>query len=103
MLFCMPILSNPNVGKTTVLCRKDKKMAKPIRTYRPINATGNHPIRLTVEGIALRPEYRDILKKECEAFQKHLLDIFDQLEFEYPEEVNTCLETSDIIFGKLKD
>ena len=79
-------------------------MARPIRAYsRPINATGNHPIRLTVEGIALRPEYRGILKIECEAFQKHLLEVFDQLEFEYPEEINTSLETSDIIFGKLKD
>ena len=78
-------------------------MAKPIRAYRPINVTCNHPIILTVEGIALRPEYRDILKNECEAFQKHLSEVLDQLEFEYPEEINTSLETSDIIYGKLKD
>lgn len=59
-----------------------------------------NPIRLTVEGVNLRPEYYNIVKEECEKFRQRLLDRFDGVEFEFPEEIFTSIETEQTVRGE---
>lgn len=59
-----------------------------------------NPIRLTVEGVNLRPEYYNIVKEECEKFRDKLLDRFDGVEFEFPEEIFTSIETEQTVRGE---
>lgn len=75
-------------------------MPRPIKNYRPINRVTSNPLRFSAEGIALTPEHAEIFKEECEKFQKRLLDRFEDIDFEFPEEIYTNLETSQVIFGK---
>lgn len=58
-------------------------------------------IRLTVEGINLRPEYYNIVKEECEKFRQRLLDRFDGVELEFPEEIFTSIEAEKTIRGEV--
>lgn len=60
-----------------------------------------NPIRLTVEGINLRPEYYSIVNEECEKFRQKLLDRFDGLDFEFPEEIFTSIETEQTVRGEM--
>lgn len=59
-----------------------------------------NPVRLTVEGINLRLEYYNIVKEECEKFRQRLLDRFDGVEFEFPEEIFTSIETEQTVRGE---
>lgn len=61
-----------------------------------------NPVRLTVEGINLRPEYYSIVKEECEKFRQKLLDRFEGLDFEFPEEIFTSIETEQTVKGEEK-
>lgn len=59
-----------------------------------------NPIRLTVEGVNLRPEYYNIVKEECEKFREKLLCRFDDLDLDFPEEIFTSLETERTVRGE---
>ena len=59
-----------------------------------------NPIRLTVEGAYLSPEHYIIVKSKCEKFVEDLLATFDGVEFEFPEEIFTSIETEKAIRGE---
>lgn len=72
---------------------------------RRINYTSNeayrrNPIKLTVEGAYLSPEHYIMVKSKCEKFVEDLLAIFDGVDFEFPEEIFTSIETEKSIRGE---
>ena len=78
-------------------------MSRRINYTRPVGADyRRNPIRLTVEGTYLSPEHYNIVKEECEKFRQRLLDRFDGVEFEFPEEIFTSIETEKTVRGEEK-
>ena len=75
-------------------------MGRAYTNYHHAMRRQRNPIRLTVEGINLRPEYYNIVKEECEKFRQKLLDRFDGLDFEFPEEIFTSIETEQTVRGE---
>lgn len=64
------------------------------------NAYRRNPIRLTVEGTYLSPEHYIMVKSKCEKFVEDLLANFDDVEFGFPEEIFTSIETEKSIRGE---
>lgn len=76
-------------------------MSRRINYATPVDTKyRRNPIRLTVEGTYLSPEHNNIVKEECEKFRQKLLDRFDGVEFEFPEEIFTSIETEQTIRGE---
>lgn len=76
-------------------------MARRINYVRPVGPDyRRNPIRLTVEGAYLSKEHYNIVKEECEKFRQRLLDRFDGVDFEFPEEIFTSLETERTVRGE---
>lgn len=72
---------------------------------RRINYTSNeayrrNPIRLTVEVAYLSPEHYIMVKNKCEKFAEDLLATFDGVDFEFPEEIFTSIETEKTVRGE---
>lgn len=59
-----------------------------------------NPVRLTVEGAYLSPEHYIMVKSKCEKFIEDLLATFDGVEFGFPEEIFTSIETERSIRGE---
>lgn len=64
------------------------------------NAYRRNPIRLTVEGTYLSPEHYIMVKSKCEKFVEDLLANFDGVEFGFPEEIFTSIETERSVRGE---
>lgn len=64
------------------------------------DAYRRNPIRLTVEGAYLSPEHYIMVKSKCEKFVEDLLANFDGVEFGFPEEIFTSIETERSIRGE---
>lgn len=64
------------------------------------NAYRRNPIRLTVEGSYLSPEHYIMVKSKCEKFVEDLLANFDDVEFKWPEEIFTSIETEKSVKGE---
>ena len=63
------------------------------------DAYRRNPIRLTVEGAYLSPEHYIMVKSMCEKFVEDLLAKFDGVEFGFPEEIFTSIETEKSVRG----
>ncbi len=76
-------------------------MSKRYTNYvQPVADRRRNPIRLSVEGAYLRPEYYEIVSTKCEEFVKDLLSTFDDFDLEFPEEIFTSIETEKTIRGE---
>lgn len=64
------------------------------------DAYRRNPIRLTVEGTYLSPEHYIMIKSKCEKFVEDLLADFDDVEFKFPEEIFTSIETEKSVRGE---
>lgn len=64
------------------------------------DAYRRNPIRLTVEGTYLSPEHYIMVKSKCEKFVEDLLANFDGVEFGFPEEIFTSIETERSVRGE---
>lgn len=64
------------------------------------DAYRRNPIRLTVEGSYLSPEHYIMVKSKCEKFVEDLLANFDDVEFKWPEEIFTSIETEKSVRGE---
>ena len=76
-------------------------MSKRYTNYVPSDVDRRrNPIRLSVEGIYLSPEHYIMVKSKCEKFVEDLLETFDDVEFKFPEEIFTSIETEKTIRGE---
>ena len=76
-------------------------MSKRYTNYVPSDVDRRrNPIRLSVEGIYLSPEHYIMVKSKCEKFVEDLLATFDGVEFDFPEEIFTSIETEKTIRGE---